>query len=294
MSFLINNLPSMVISWYLSLFPSLKVEMIVGVLKVLEVDSTVVGGTGTGIWDHKVNFECLLLWRRCDAWEIKLTPAQSPLCLKTWGLERQPPSLILNSSLTSELSVFLGCAWLLSIFLPETYRHFWYLSMFPAFTQSLLEAPSQDFISSDLGYMVRVKQVFWPWEWFYLVSPNTGGVPTLASHTVQCEIPGWRGSMSCIRLPGTLSVDGKRKGVSNLWAGSCWVHHHHTAESTHRHPRATPPKLGTSQPRWKKETKVNNFKCWSPKLPKYLTKQPQFCSSMYNHKSRCLDEVLGS
>lgn len=53
MSFLNNNLSSMVISRYLSLFPSLKLERIVGVLKVLEVDSTVFGGTGTGIWGHR-------------------------------------------------------------------------------------------------------------------------------------------------------------------------------------------------------------------------------------------------
>lgn len=55
-----------------------------GVLKVLEVGGAGAGGTGTGTRDYKGNFEFLFLWKRCNTWEIKFIPAQSPpLCLKT-------------------------------------------------------------------------------------------------------------------------------------------------------------------------------------------------------------------
>lgn len=138
--------------------------------------------------------------------------------------------------------------------------------MFPAFPRSLLEAPAQDVFSRDLGYMFWVKQVFCPLERFCLVSPDTWGVQTLASHTVQREIPGRKGSMSCIRRPGALSVGGKRKGVSICGhaESSRWVQPQNMTGPVYCHHRTTPPRSGASHPMWERETKISNFKCLSP------------------------------
>lgn len=184
-----------------------------------------------------------------------------------WKLEDSShrPSLILTSAVTLEVSVCLGCPWLINIF---------FLSLTDIsdvswchFTQCLLQAPSQDFISIDLGYRFRVKQVFWPLEWFHLVNPVTvKGIRTLASHTVEREIPGW--GVAWVEyltwIPRDLISRWQEERGIQLVDRLMLSTHHHLRIGRLSPGSSPPPGQAQVNHGGRRRQKGNNLKCLSP------------------------------